>query len=303
MKRSILSLALLAAAASVGAETISVPHGLSGSWWHPELSGQGLLIEQMEAQGADESNHLGAYWFTYDGDGNPLYLTGAGEYRQGVAVVELVTTVGGRHGAEMVAEDVERLPWGTMKIVAESCESLLVSYDPIDGEPGEVALERFTTSIGMVPSNAICEMVEEELPVNLNKPATQIQVESCGDFTGCRAVSLPYSTNAQVQTSVIGSRPSTYTVARFRITPTDGYIDVKYVGMEDSNTSTAMYVTGISTNQRIAAGETVEVQLASAWTNGATEQLRFKIGLGYEGGYASTGSPLSIDYRVQLRTN
>jgi hypothetical protein len=296
-----LALLLLAAATTADAATIQVPHGLTGAWWDPALNGQGLLLEEMESPTNPAApNSVTGFWFTYDDQGRPLYLVGSGEYRGGKIVMDVVTTTGGRHGSDLVAAQVQRTAWGQVEIIPQSCSSLRITYRKNgQANTGTVAFTRFADALGMTTHNQICEVVPEEFTPPL---ASQLTVQSCDGFFGCSNVSLPYSATTSVNTSVVGSRPPNYTVRQFRITPTNGDAVVSYVGSEDSHPITRALITGVSEGQRIAQGETVVVTLATDWTSNVTEQLRFKVGLTYQGFTGSAGN-LSIDYRASVRTN
>ena len=61
---------------SVLADLVLSEGGASGQWWNPTRDGEGIFFEIV----VDSSGSLAAVaWFTYDMDGNQMWLSGAME--------------------------------------------------------------------------------------------------------------------------------------------------------------------------------------------------------------------------------
>lgn len=278
------------------AQSAGIPDGLTGAWWDPQKSGQGLVIEQVAYPQAGRADQLQAYWYSYDEVGAPVYLVGAGDYRNGRAEIEVVRTNGGRHGLALNPSQVSRDTWGRIVVEGLSCERIRVSYIPASGSSGAMDFVRLATSLGGATSRSTCEVVQ---PPSLLGSAS---ISSCDSFFGCRAVSLPIRGTSSANTSVVGNRPADYEVRSYQLTATGGDVLVTYIGVEDSRPVTSASVNGIQQGQRIRSGETVTVSFRSAWTGNVTESLRYKVAFTYEG-FEGSASNLSIDETVQLRTN
>lgn len=285
---------LLLASAFASAQSGGIPDGLTGAWWDPQFSGQGLVIEQVEYPEPGRPDQLQAYWYSYDDTGAPVYLVGAGDYRNGRAELDLIQTAGGRHGTALQPAAVRRTGWGRIVIEGLSCERVRVTYAPVSGAPGSMEMTRLATAVGGATARANCEIAQP--------PLGTATLTSCSGPFGCRAVSLPVRGNSSASTSVVGTRPADYEVRSYTLTATGGAVRISYVSVEDSQPATPSSISGITQGQTLRAGESVTLSFRSAWTNNATETLRFKVGLTYEG-FEGSASNLSIDETVQLRTN
>jgi hypothetical protein len=117
----------------------------TGFWWNPNRSGEGLLLEFGELGG---NPLLFLTFFTYDLAGNPLYLAGSAFYPRNSAdpvSMQVVSTRGGRFGANFNPADVQRTPWGTMTVAVNSCGSITLSFaSSVAGYgSGSIQMERF----------------------------------------------------------------------------------------------------------------------------------------------------------------
>jgi hypothetical protein len=95
----------------------------SGSWYDPARNGEGFQL-QWSAQGAALM-----MWYSYDAQGNPYWMVGAG-HREGDRVVfpALQTTRGGRFGAAFDPAAVERSDWGRLELEID-CDAGVAHYD------------------------------------------------------------------------------------------------------------------------------------------------------------------------------
>lgn len=87
---------------------------ISGAWYDPQRSGEGLLVEDL---GADQ---VLVVWFTFPpagGDGEQAWLIGVGTASaHGVDVPDLRLVRGARFGSAFNPADVQRLPWGSLTL-------------------------------------------------------------------------------------------------------------------------------------------------------------------------------------------
>lgn len=109
---------------------------LNGSWFDPEVPGQGLNVEVLE-----ERNEALVYWYTYDEAGSQRWLIGQGPIDEaGVAHLEFLVTSGGRPALPTTPDLVS---WGTAELSFDSCMSGRLLFTA-DGLEGEVPLTRLT---------------------------------------------------------------------------------------------------------------------------------------------------------------
>jgi cytochrome c peroxidase len=100
---------------------------LSGSWWNPARSGEGLMVSFESAGG---QNYAVVAFFTFTPTGATSWMTGAATYANGATTVAVpvVTGAGARFGAAFRAEDVQRTNAGTITLDYISCTQLRLRY-------------------------------------------------------------------------------------------------------------------------------------------------------------------------------
>jgi len=111
-------------------EDIGLDPGLSGTWWNSARSGEGFVLEFGEnAQG---ELFLFASLYTYDGEGNQVWLVATGIATPGENTVEttVVMPVDGKWGEDLVPADVNRIPWGSGTFTFPTCSAGTVSLEP-----------------------------------------------------------------------------------------------------------------------------------------------------------------------------
>jgi len=103
--------------------------GLSGSWWGgSSRSGEGFLIDVGYT--IFDQTVLVVSFYTYDTDGNQVWLIGPGVVNGDTATVDFEIPVGAKWGAEFNPADVNRVPWGTGTFTFTSCEAGHVVFTP-----------------------------------------------------------------------------------------------------------------------------------------------------------------------------
>jgi hypothetical protein len=145
-----LFLLLLVAAQSLAATTAVAQHipvnppsiraDLSGSWYNPDQSGHGLMVEILDDQRAVVA------WYTYDAAGAPLWLFGEGAVQGLELTAELGAFSGGRPPADWEEGDLQSEPWGSVTMSVQSCNLATLSWDSShpDFESGELELQRLS---------------------------------------------------------------------------------------------------------------------------------------------------------------
>ena len=104
---------------------------LNGSWFDPAQSGHGINVEVVDR------DTLLVQWLTFDADGNPLWIVGAGAHEGDSAVLQAHTVTGGRFPPQFDPNQAQAQPWGTLWIQFLSCERARMDWQ--SAVPGGVA--------------------------------------------------------------------------------------------------------------------------------------------------------------------
>lgn len=125
-------------------DTVPIGPQHSGSWYGgPLRDGEGFLLEVLP------TGELVVYWFTYDFDGNQIWVVGVGRIIGDTATIEAFITEGGIFGELFDPDDVIRTPWGVLKFVFHSCNSGTMSYVSASFGNGEMPIQRLTGLAGL----------------------------------------------------------------------------------------------------------------------------------------------------------
>jgi hypothetical protein len=120
--------------------TTPIDADASGNWYIPAQSGHGLQIEILDLSGAVVA------WYTFDDQGQPLWLFGTGEIRGDTLHAELRQYRGTRFPPDFDPAQIEGEVWGDVVFRRTGCNSAVLSYTPAEGiyQPAEFPLERLT---------------------------------------------------------------------------------------------------------------------------------------------------------------
>jgi hypothetical protein len=128
-------------------------HGLTGSWYQPATSGQGMEIEVFPDLVAPGTGYLRGGWFTFDdvasgGADHSRWYTFGGKVRSGdsAAVLSLYQNTGGNFNALPVTSSVQV---GNVGISFSNCTAGQLDYTFTDGSgrSGTVPLTRLTPNV------------------------------------------------------------------------------------------------------------------------------------------------------------
>ena len=147
---------LLLLAESGFAQDFEINQGLSGGWFEPATTGQGLYLEVYPPRNLI---HLG--WFTYlptdeivnpDSPVSQHWYTALGEYEGSTATLTVYETTGGRFDLPQSPLTVEV---GQIILVFESCDQATMTYEIVGQNlTGEFELIRLASS-------ALCEQLAQ----------------------------------------------------------------------------------------------------------------------------------------------
>ncbi|MDX2419391.1 MAG: S8 family serine peptidase [Xanthomonadales bacterium] len=122
-----------------------VSAGQSGSWYDPSRNGEGFFLQVLS------STQVVGYWFTYDTEGNQLWMTGVGNIEgANIYFPELVSPFGGKFGPDFDPDDVSYPPWGSLEFKFSDCHNASVKYSgPKTFGNGKLDVSRLTSLWGL----------------------------------------------------------------------------------------------------------------------------------------------------------
>ncbi len=114
--------------------------GLSGTYYSPSRSGEGVLVDFGQVSGTPVEFFT---WYTY-GSGDQQWLVGSNAFSSGdsMLALDLVSTRGADFGDAFDPADVVRTPWGTVTQRFPDCNTMELSYQKTGGESGTQILTR-----------------------------------------------------------------------------------------------------------------------------------------------------------------
>lgn len=121
----------------------------SGSWFNPDQSGHGLVIQILSADSAV------VFWYVYDADGNQFWLIGTGPYDGKRIQLNMFESRGAMFPPDFDAGDVATTFWGNLNLVFTGDGTLNYSWVPnrSSGLPsGALNLQQLTRIIA--PNNS-----------------------------------------------------------------------------------------------------------------------------------------------------
>lgn len=163
--RSIAGFSLICAASafapdSAQAQAVIEPvnvnqHGITGSWYNPQTSGQGFEFEVYpDLNGAGKGLFV-AGWYTFDTDvngGQRWYtLSGPATNSSSASDLEIDTNAGGNFNAPPVFGSSTKVGYGSISF--SDCNTATLAYTFLDGShrQGSIPLQRLTANITCGP--------------------------------------------------------------------------------------------------------------------------------------------------------
>jgi hypothetical protein len=118
---------------------------LSGSWFDPTHDGEGIILEVLE------NGTAVVQWFTYDSEGNQMWIQGTGTFDGNKLTVEnLYTTQGTQWGALFDPAAIVQTPWGSLTMEFTGCGVATVMYNSTAGfGAGTLNMQRVTNLMGI----------------------------------------------------------------------------------------------------------------------------------------------------------
>jgi hypothetical protein len=106
--------------------------GASGQWFNPTRDGEGIFLEIVPGS---SGKSVAVSWFTYDMDGNQMWLTGIVEVSDQAtsATIPVTVTDGPVFGPGYNPADLNSQAWGTLTVTFSTCTDGLLAYESSTG--------------------------------------------------------------------------------------------------------------------------------------------------------------------------
>jgi len=120
--------------------------GITGLWFNLDRGGEGFNIEIF----GDELNpQFQAYYYTYDDNGNQMWVYGLADINGDTAIVPMTVTSGTVFGPGFDPDDVDYEDWGTITFKFSSCNAGSFEYVSDDFGSGSYDIIRLTSIAGL----------------------------------------------------------------------------------------------------------------------------------------------------------
>jgi len=128
------------------AKAHDIEPALTASWFFLPQSGHGFNVEVL----GPDRNQVLAYWYTYDAEGNPIWLQGVGDIQGNRSAMALYRYEGMRFG-EFDPGTKEAHVWGTLSLYFRSCQRGAATWQPLDPAlpAGGIPLSRLSIVQGL----------------------------------------------------------------------------------------------------------------------------------------------------------
>ena len=127
-------------------QSFTIGGGISGSWYDPNQSGHGFLIEVIK--GTDQAQ---AIWFAFDNQGNQAWIAAQGTIDGNQVTMDAIVVDGGRFPPHFDATAIERNHWGAMSFTFSDCDHATVQWTTSNSaftSSGRMTLVRLTSIEG-----------------------------------------------------------------------------------------------------------------------------------------------------------
>ena len=119
-------------------QALKVNGYMSGNWFDPAHSGEGIQIEVGE-QATYPARYMVVAWYTYDEMGFPYWLLGSGGFNAGDRAADITLSYSGDGGfAGNFGAKATSATWGTIHVTFPSCGTMKFTYAANAGLPGTV---------------------------------------------------------------------------------------------------------------------------------------------------------------------
>ena len=251
--------------------------GVQGSWWNPNFAGEGFAIEEYG------DGYVIAYWYTYDNDGNQMWLIGTGEKQGNTVELEMFRTEGGALADPESSETIVEYLWGRVTLDVEDCGHINMAYESLDGLTGGYQMLRLRNNPLAAGS---CNSIEvpdaptdpgidpgtdpgEEPPEEPTEPAPDITITMQKQIAGGEWVDIatPFWGLAVIHKSVNAELPR-LELFRLKISADQGDVVIESFSAEEPTGVSFPSIEGLWPGMVIPEGTEATFSLESNTTGG-----------------------------------
>jgi len=144
---------LITATALPAAHAVMITGGFTGNWFNTDTSGQGFQLQVLP------DGKAVAFWFTYDANGNQVWLIGNDEIVDDRLEMEMLRPLGARFGSGFDPNDVNLMPFGSVTLTFQDCNQGTVNWESDDPQFGfgSMPIERLTRSAGVACTGSVAD--------------------------------------------------------------------------------------------------------------------------------------------------
>jgi len=127
----------------------AVRPSLTGNWYDPAQDGHGFQFEVLPG------GIVTAFWFTFDKNGNQVWISGAGRMLKDSVVMFAGRGLNGRFPPNFNPANVTKSPWGTFTLRFDDCDRAHVDWSSTDAAftpSGTMNVQRLTSIDGLTCS-------------------------------------------------------------------------------------------------------------------------------------------------------
>lgn len=133
---------------SFQSHALLITAGFTGAWYNQDEPGQGFLLQILEVE---EVNNAIVFWFTFDSEGNQVWLMGMTPIDGDQVTMDMKIFSGGVFDTQgFDNSNIESEIWGILTLQFQNCNKGTVSYiaeDNIIGS-GSYTIKRLTHTVG-----------------------------------------------------------------------------------------------------------------------------------------------------------
>lgn len=132
--------------AKATASGFSIVPAHTGQWYDPAQNGHGLNVEILP------NDQALIIWYTYDNQGNQVWILGSGSHDGETITVDANITSGAMFPPNFDAGDVQMTAWGTFTLKFTGCHQGVFNWNPIAGNgftAGQMDVTRLTQVAGL----------------------------------------------------------------------------------------------------------------------------------------------------------
>ena len=283
LKKFLLTLFLIMAGSITASAQELQFIGVQGSWWNPNFAGEGFAIEEYG------DGFVIAYWYTYDENGNQMWLIGTGEKQGNTVELEMYRTENGILGDPSSSETVTEILWGRVTLDVEDCGHINMSYQSETGLSGGYQVLRLRNNPLAAGSCNAIEIEGEpedpdpptgEDPPPEPDPASEIVVSLQKVIAGGTWLDLetPFEGLAVIHTSVSSTVPRII-LFRLKLTAEQGDVVIESFSATESTGVSFPSIEGLYPGMVIPEGNDVVFTLESNTTDGERVYPEYNIWL------------------------